>query len=46
MPSPENSTPSVEKETIDQLVSHIEGEPLSTAEIIAKGDTLELKKTR
>lgn len=44
MPSPENSTPSVEKTNNEQLVHHTEGEPLSTVAILAKGDTLELKK--
>lgn len=44
MMTPENSSPSTQERPIEQHVKHLDGEPLSVAEIIANGDPAELKK--
>jgi hypothetical protein len=44
MPSPEKSNPGVEITIEGQLVHHMEGGPLSTLDILAKGDPFELQK--
>lgn len=44
MMSPENTSLNTQEEIVNQPTKHLDGEPMSVAEIIANGDPVELKK--